>query len=370
MDCWHVVAKSHFEYGRLMGERFQDDIQRMAKSQVTLKNVNDTPEIRKVIKGYLSICEEQYPQYVEEIRGYAEGAGIVFDQLFRLHLDTELNNLGVNETVKINGCSTCMSNSAETFLIHSEDQIPELEDSGFLVHAVIQDSSEDFTAFCCPGFLPGNTFSFNGHGLAQSLNAVFQKKVHLDKLPRRFLIRAMLLSKDIDDAIKIARNQRGVANGFNMNYLQLKGGKTNMASVEIYGTPTGNVVNRCDVTDAYYHLNNYKQIDADSISDPSSVRREKTFSSVFGDLSVRPLSLAAILEVMSSRADPEYPVYRDGKEPDYLLTCAIGLFIVKADAIELRVYKSPPSSNEHSVHRYVTPKFIDLNYYWIGNAPL
>lgn len=46
----------------------------------------DLPEGRKVYDEVLNICNSQFPQYVKEIQGIADGAALPFHQVFNMYL--------------------------------------------------------------------------------------------------------------------------------------------------------------------------------------------------------------------------------------------------------------------------------------------
>jgi len=149
-------------------------------------------------RKYLPFAEERYPQYVDEIRGIAEGAGVSFDDLMvvnameavtmdALHL-TRCTSFAVNEQRTADG---------HVLLAHNEDWVPEDENDVYVVSAKPKDEPP-FLAMTYGGLIPN--VGFNAYGIAQAIDSVYPNDSRIG-IPRLVLARAVLASRRISGAI-------------------------------------------------------------------------------------------------------------------------------------------------------------------------
>ncbi|CAB0004012.1 unnamed protein product [Nesidiocoris tenuis] len=187
-DCLPIVyvRGTHYDVGYDIGRTFASLIQDYLKNYKVL-NETYVPQYltekgRAVYESALATCERVYPQYVQELRGTADGADVPFYKLFLMHLDDVLPVvLGEESPNQGQGCSTMTVNQpSEKFIGHTEDGFKEALNHVYVVKATITDSSppEEFTAFCYAGLLPGYSMGFNKH-FAFSVNILGSK--HLAK---------------------------------------------------------------------------------------------------------------------------------------------------------------------------------------------
>src|SRR5690349_3479645 len=86
------VSGSHREMGCQLGEAAREQIQHsVANARVLIDAAYNTLELtwdgaRIQARKYLPFAEERYPQYVDELRGMAEGADIPFDDIVVLNV--------------------------------------------------------------------------------------------------------------------------------------------------------------------------------------------------------------------------------------------------------------------------------------------
>ena len=116
-------------------------------------------------KKYTPFAEERYPQYVDEMKGIAEGANASYDEIRvvnameavtsdALHL-TKCTSFSVNQSMTANG---------NVLIAHNEDWTPEEESDVFLIHAKPLDEPP-FLAMTYGGLLPN--IGFNANGISQ-----------------------------------------------------------------------------------------------------------------------------------------------------------------------------------------------------------
>jgi len=177
-----------------------------------------------------------FPQYIHELKGIAEGADVSFEKLFLIHMDEiiMINNaekesynendarhfesstvLGISNDTKILGYNVdVLKETTKYYYIVNAHIVPDEKERGGYFEA----REEIWTSLTYAGMLSGYMGGFNYHGLAYTVNTVYsdtfkQTKI---KIPRVFLTRALLASKDdIDEIEDILKNfDVGTADAF------------------------------------------------------------------------------------------------------------------------------------------------------------
>lgn len=159
---------------------------------------------------YLPFAVESTPQYVDEMRGIAEGAGAHFDDILVLHCMEAITSDALHL-----GCTSLAMGpevtAGGTVLIgHNEDWIPEDIRHVFVVHARPEDEPA-FLAVTYGGLLPN--IGFNACGLAQCCDSVYPTDARVG-VPRILVARGVLGARRLSDAIGAACNRRRNA-GYN-----------------------------------------------------------------------------------------------------------------------------------------------------------
>jgi isopenicillin-N N-acyltransferase-like protein len=150
-------------------------------------------------RKYIPFTQERYPQYIEELHGIAEGAGVSPDELAAvtameavtmdaLHL-AKCTSLAVSQSRSENG---------HVLVAHNEDWLPEDEPDIFVIHAE-PDDEPPFLAMTYGGLLPN--IGFNALGIAQACDTVYSNDFRIG-LPRVVASRAVLAARAIDQAIR------------------------------------------------------------------------------------------------------------------------------------------------------------------------
>ncbi len=201
------VAGSHREIGRQIGEAFRGKIvHSVENARNLLAEAYEQLELtwdgaKSQSRKYLPFAEERYPQYVDEIRGMAEGANVEFQDLVTLntmeavttdalHL-TRCTSMAVNETRTADG---------HVLAAHNEDWVPEDEDDVYIIHAR-PDDEPPFLAMNYGGLLPN--IGFNAAGMAQLIDSVYPNDARIG-IPRLVVGRAVLAASKPDIAIRRA----------------------------------------------------------------------------------------------------------------------------------------------------------------------
>lgn len=198
------VKGSHLEMGRQMGEAMRERVQHSVENaRVLIDAAYDTLELtwqgaQNQARKYLPFAEERYPQYVEELRGVAQGANVPFEDIVTLnameavtvdalHL-TRCTSMAVNDQLTADG---------HVLAAHNEDWLPEDENDVFVVSAK-PEKEPPFLAMTYGGLLPN--VGFNAYGIAQLIDSVYPSDSRIG-IPRLIVARAVLSSRRISGAI-------------------------------------------------------------------------------------------------------------------------------------------------------------------------
>lgn len=211
------VSGTHREIGRQLGEACKTQVRRsIDNAHILLESGYDvlqlTWEGAKIqARKYMPFAQERFPQYIEEMQGIAEGAGVPFEDVAvinameavtsdALHL-TKCTSLAVNDLRTADG---------HVLIGHNEDWVPEDEDDVYLVHASPVDEPP-FLAMTYGALLPN--IGFNAAGIAQCCDSVYPTDSRIG-IPRVIVSRAVLGSRTPGDAIRCTLSPHRAA-GYN-----------------------------------------------------------------------------------------------------------------------------------------------------------
>src|SRR5258708_32292178 len=198
------VSGTHRGMGRQSGEARRAQIQHsianahvlIDESYSQLELTWDGAQIQS--RKYLPFAEERYPQYVDEMRGAAEGANVAFDDVMALNAMEAVTM----DALHLTRCTSFAVNEQRTadghvLAAHNEDWVPEAEDDVYVVLAKPK-TEPPFLAMTYGGLLPN--VGFNAYGIAQLIDSVYPSDSRIG-IPRLIVARAVLASRRISSAI-------------------------------------------------------------------------------------------------------------------------------------------------------------------------
>lgn len=354
---------THYEVGFDVGRTFSSIIHSLVNTYKPLNNdylpAYETPEGRKAYEDTLNCLKENFPQYVRELEGTADGANIPFHKLFLLNFDKIILS-AINKQSQMHGncgCSSiCINQNGQEVLGHTEDALSEILNHYYFVSAHIipekpqgrwKVTEEKFTSLCYAGHLPGYTMSYNHHGLVFSINTLEAKNLKPGKTPRYFLTRALLSAENFEQAEQILRDSGcGAANGcsVNMTFLNQEGDrlfhnvemgpsdKCDESQLNILTTTPGQNI---------FHCNKYLRMKMQDVNEhmvQSSICRMETFMRY-----PIPQTKQDVINMLSDQANTEFPVFHDDPS-SHVKTIAVGIFDCVAKTWSL--YSDIPKNNE------------------------
>ncbi|ODM94332.1 hypothetical protein Ocin01_12347 [Orchesella cincta] len=352
-----------FSIGSAFGSLIHDFLRDLPFYNKAVLPFYQLPEGRRAYENVLQICKAQFPQYVKEIEGTADGAGIPFykvgiilsipkakpadillisvclhiEQLFILHVEelmtaSELNPPPLTDL----GCTDIMINKADGVVMgHTEDAFPECFGRTYIVQAEILDKEgnviEQFSSVAYPGLLPGYTMGFNKFGMVHSVNTVNPANRNPNGTPREFLARALVGVKSLDEALNVLRNPGyGIADGFNLNiHFANQAGPKVVYSIEVGPSQNEKKESELDILevpygDSYFHCNRYVRLPAENkqyFVAVSSDYRNETLKAL-----PKAQNANEMRTLLSDKSNPEWPVFRGGRGEDKGKTVMTGIF--------------------------------------------
>ncbi len=196
------VSGSYRQIGYEIGKRFRKNIREIIRSRKDWHNdllaKLDSPEGKSLAAGLKRQTQRYFPQFLEEIEGMADGAGLAFHALWAISIKSELGCVqGENP-----GCSTIfVKHQNKMWLFHNEDGDTAYRDLMFLVR-VHPPSGISYVSMVYPGILTGNGPSLNSRGIIQTTNYIGSTQAE-PGIPRYVLGRAVLEAKDLAEAVQI-----------------------------------------------------------------------------------------------------------------------------------------------------------------------
>ncbi|MDE3228770.1 MAG: hypothetical protein KGO05_02720 [Chloroflexota bacterium] len=209
-------ADTNYELGLQLGSHFQAEVQaRMGDI------VRDEARALKLARAseYLAATEASFPRYVEEIRGYAEGADVDFLEFWAQSLEDEFSYYRGER------CTSIVTNDGQ-LIAHNEDWANDAADQ----ICILQKTVGDLTIFELNYFvtLGGNAASINSHRYIQLINTLTHTDWQMGT-PRNVIARFMSETSDpVSDFERLSSVQRST--GYNHNIVSLNGGIWNIES--------------------------------------------------------------------------------------------------------------------------------------------
>ena len=198
------VSGTHREMGQQIGEAARLQVQNsVANARILIDAAYNSLELtwdgaKIQSRKYLPFAEERYPQYVDEMRGIAEGAGVPFDDIMVLNA-MEAVTMDALHLTRCTSMAVSDERTADGHVLaaHNEDWIPE-DESDVLVISARPDKEPPFLAMTYGGLLPN--VGFNAYGIAQLIDTVYPSDSRIG-IPRLVVARAVLSSRRISGAI-------------------------------------------------------------------------------------------------------------------------------------------------------------------------
>jgi len=189
---------SHYEVGYQLGTQLKNNlVQRVER----LKKKENWKKIKAEAGLFLQYSKKYVPEYVTEIKGAADGAGLELEELFPTICE-EIGSWGYEYTV---GCSDLIASNDVTedgsvLVAHNNDTSVSSQDFVTIIHYEVEGEPE-IIAVGYGGL--GISVGYNSAGISLTGNQVNSNDMRVG-VPRMLLVRKILAAKRIGEAIDAA----------------------------------------------------------------------------------------------------------------------------------------------------------------------
>ncbi|XP_042210209.1 uncharacterized protein LOC121858032 isoform X2 [Homarus americanus] len=295
-----------------------------------------------------------FPHYIRELQGTADGARLPFYDLMVLHMPQRNRASGLIDLGRGDqdyppsppaggvdfGCSSVSLNLEDEVLLgHTEDASGELLNHSYIVSAQVREEEgqgrwgtreEHFTAFCYAGHLPGYCMGFNHHGIVYSVNVLIPQHIFSGKTPRHFLCRALLSAENMAALHTILKDEGvGAADGFSVNVAMMsEDGSHTFHNLEVGTTGRGDRCSQFSVQvlntgDHLLHTNTYLHLDIPEQEGSLVLESSKQRHARERECPA-PRTQQLLIDLLSDTHDPTHPIFRTSDKS--FMTIALGLF--------------------------------------------
>lgn len=285
------------------------------------------------LENILAAATRHFPQFVEEIKGIAEGAEQPFEKIFLWNCRGDLRDLARSDD---EGCTTLLlpkSDLHPATIGHNEDGSPSFEGRGFVVKAK-PDDGPAFEAFCYPGMLPGHAFAMNARGIVQTINNIRPHDLTVG-LPRHIVTRAILACDTMEEVLALTKRPDR-ASGFHHALGEAR--SETLYSVE--APATGCVAKKVENPTA--HANHLIEADFSDLSQditPSSQSRQDRADAMLGTGLGK---LGDPLGILFDRETHPLPVLcRGEQDASDSYTLATAWFRLAKDRVSMDIHHGP-----------------------------
>jgi len=262
-----ATPEGHWDCGRQIAEQFRDRFEKVlstSSSRGLYEEVSREGLAKRVFDAMKATAQRVYPDYMQELKGMADGARLPLDLLLSSNWAQEIkmalagSEQGESNPVAVpDRCSDVLMDSA---FAHNEDGGIGDMDTIFLVRMRTYmpngTAVDDFTSITYPGRLPGWGPGWNSGGFAWTSNVLYAKphKPAQDGVGVTFVSRDAARATSIDDYIRRV-SPAGLMAGQNQNVGSFR--ERRVVTIE---TAPGGGWNKLEVTGAAsptFHANEY-----------------------------------------------------------------------------------------------------------------
>ena len=296
MNQFPIVAASgsHYEVGLAVGKTMRQPIRSLLDRE-KVKFGDTFVHYVDMLPPFIDVTKRYFPQYMDEVRGIADGAGVDFQTLFSTNCREVVDYSGSTSTA--DHCTIVAIPQNNQYVVgHNEDWDAESLDILYIFDAVM-DGIHIFGLNYGDSIM-GDSISVTSHGLIQAINDLQHHDTQLG-VPKKFIARAFLDSKTLEEAEEIMRKVPRAA-GFNHVLIQGQRLWNIESSAKEY------IIEKIELN-KYVHTNHYvtelKRIDK---GNQESEKRYAKVEERLGDIN----SVGDIKQLLSDRTDPR--ICREG----------------------------------------------------------
>jgi hypothetical protein len=209
-NYFEIEAGSYFELGLRKGKLFGDFLRRTLAERRA--DPDWTDDLRRA-RAYLGPAKQAFPHLIDELQGYAQGAGAPFEDLWLLNIEDEFEDAAREK------CTTIVTNGG-ALIAHNEDWDEEAENEICVLRKTVGPlSTFELYYLNMPG---GNSISMNSYGFVHAVNSLHHtdRQVGVPKnLVARWLSETRCPDQDFQTLAKLRR-----ASGYHHCLVEVEGG--------------------------------------------------------------------------------------------------------------------------------------------------
>lgn len=181
------VKGTYSEIGKAIGKAQKKEIISLLGS-IIIKE-----EIKAISEKALIRHKKAFPEFVQELEGIANGAGVDFLSLFAFNCFEDRISFKSHEEK----CTTIFwPDKKGGFIGHNEEEFGFNYGKLLLVQADVADKGS-FLSLNYPGILCGDSISINSHGMIHTIDTIYPLKITRNGYARSFIGRALLESSSL-----------------------------------------------------------------------------------------------------------------------------------------------------------------------------
>ncbi len=202
------VSGSHYEIGYAIGETFKFQISEAFNRTADMMGFVEAfiaQDSALLYAPFVDVVEQNYPQFMEELRGMSDASGIAFEKFMVFSCISEyIAIIGNSKLKSFIGCSSLSYKAnGQLFLAHNEDGQGIFYDLMFVLKAH-PEGKPSFISFCYPGMIPCVAPAMNDAGIFYSGNYINGKEVLVGGMPNSFIQRSLMEAHTMDEALNMA----------------------------------------------------------------------------------------------------------------------------------------------------------------------
>ena len=360
------TRSGHYSLGKQIGLAQKRDIQTIFQNDQELASlVNYVTTNSTGIQIFTSLkkaAQNQFPMYVQEVWGMANGANVnnitMMVNQFREELVQTAPHLHKSQRKQGRGlCSSAFVHTSSSMLLgHNDDWTQNWRGQAYFIFGTMIDYIDSagqtirgddttrnidstttfkFATWVYPGYLAGMDLSWNSHGMLYSVNSLFPIELpDRNGVGTAFVARDLLQAENMQDAIKRASNSN-VATAMSYNLGSLKEKRLVELEVSIHGGQGLHEIKN----ETYFHGNLFIETkDVEQMKDPSTTARTQRWHEM------QPVETLNEVRNFLGDVKGKWPVWRNHIAPDNCYTDVTGIFNLNEETFT--VWTGNPENTE------------------------
>lgn len=322
---------SYFDIGKAIGKAQKKGIISLLDSIIINK------EIINLSKKALIRHKKAFPEFIQELEGIANGAGVDFRSLFAFNCFEDRISFKSHEEK----CTTIFwPDKKGGFIGHNEEEFGFNYGKLLLVHADVADKGS-FLSLNYPGILCGDSIAINSYGMVHVIDTIYPKKAYEEGFARSFIGRALLESSSLKQTEQILAR---FPNFEGLHVLVYSKSEEKCKGLETYGTKISAMTlgNNPYVHSNHYIFPEFKDIPQDF--PPISPFKVKRAQEMLGKYKRRGIGM--LKAILSDHTEFPNSICRHPIEGNLETTATLATVIISLNDFSFYVTNGNPCENK------------------------